>query len=125
MMAYLLVYFYKLKPEVKEKFLEISSRSNKKFQEYGGVTEQIFKLSTSPKNYGFSSISEKLQVEEGEELWIGLLRFQSEEHARMTMEDFDQDPEMKERLDEFVTHVAPLEKLVFGEFVSETEAVTV
>ncbi|WP_379839600.1 hypothetical protein [Fictibacillus nanhaiensis] len=125
MMAYLLVYFYKLKPEVKEKFLEISDTSNKKFQEYGGVTEQIFKLSTSPKNYGLSSISEKLQVEEGEELWIGLLRFQSEEHARMTMEEFDRDLEVKERLEEFVTHVAPLEKLVFGEFVSENKVVTV
>ncbi|MBN3554513.1 hypothetical protein JYA63_09565 [Fictibacillus nanhaiensis] len=124
-MAYLLVYFYKLKPEVKEKFLEISDTSNKKFQEYGGVTEQIFKLSTSPKNYGLSSISEKLQVEEGEELWIGLLRFQSEEHARMTMEEFDRDLEVKERLEEFVTHVAPLEKLVFGEFVSENKVVTV
>jgi hypothetical protein len=122
-MAYLLVYFYKLTPEVKEKFLEISAQTNKKFQEYGGVTEQIFKLSSSPKNYGISSISDKLKVEDNEELWIGLLRFQSEEHARITMEDFDQDPEVNELLNEFIAYVAPLEKLVFGEFVSGQEAV--
>lgn len=122
-MAYLLVYFYRLKPEVKEKFLEISAQTNKKFQEYGGVTEQIFKLSSSPKNYGISSISDKLKVEDNEELWIGLLRFQSEEHARITMEDFDQDPEVNELLNEFIAYVAPLEKLVFGEFVSGQETV--
>ena len=122
-MAYLLVYFYRLTPEVKEKFLEISAQTNKKFQEYGGVTEQIFKLSSSPKNYGISSISDKLKVEDNEELWIGLLRFQSEEHARITMEDFDQDPEVNELLNEFIAYVAPLEKLVFGEFVSGQEAV--
>lgn len=124
-MAHLLLYFYKLKPEVKKKFLEISAQTNKKFQEYGGVTEEIFKLSTSPKNYGISSISEKLNIEEDEELWIGLLRFQSEEHARMTMEDFDRDSEVNELLDEFVVHVAPLENLVFGEFVSGQEVVSV
>ncbi|GGB63874.1 DUF1428 family protein [Fictibacillus barbaricus] len=122
-MAYLLVYFYRLTPEVREKFLEISAQTNKKFQEYGGVTEQIFKLSSSPKNYGISSISDKLKVEDNEELWIGLLRFQSEEHARITMEDFDQDPEVNELLNEFIAYVAPLEKLVFGEFVSGQEAV--
>lgn len=122
-MAYLLVYFYRLTPEVKEKFLEISAQTNKKFQEYGGVTEQIFKLSSSPKNYGISSISDKLKVEDNEELWIGLLRFQSEEHARITMEDFDLDPEVNELLNEFIAYVAPLEKLVFGEFVSGQEAV--
>lgn len=122
-MAYLLVYFYRLTPEVKEKFLEISAQTNKKFQEYGGVTEQIFKLSSSPKNYGISSISDKLKVEDNEELWIGLLRFQSEEHARITMEDFDKDPEVNELLNEFIAYVAPLEKLVFGEFVSGQEAV--
>lgn len=122
-MAYLLVYFYRLKPEVKEKFLEISAQTNKKFQEYGGVTEQIFKLSSSPKNYGISSISDKLKVEDNEELWIGLLHFQSEEHARITMEDFDKDPEVNELLNEFIAYVAPLEKLVFGEFVSGQETV--
>ncbi|MBY6037665.1 hypothetical protein KUV80_13425 [Fictibacillus nanhaiensis] len=122
-MAHLLVYFYKIKPEVKEKFLDICAQTNKKFQEYGGVTEQIFKLSSMPKNYGISSISESLDVEEGEELWIGLLRFQSEEHARMTMHDFDGDREVNELLNEFVTYVAPLEKLLFGEFDSGQEVV--
>ncbi|MFE1245369.1 hypothetical protein ACFW35_14665 [Fictibacillus sp. NPDC058756] len=118
-MAHLLVYLYKIKPEAKEKFLEISAKTNKKFQEYGGVTEQIFKLSPSSKNYGISLIPEKLDVKEDEELWIGLLHFQSEEHARLTMEDFDSDKEVNELLNEFVAHVAPLDHILFGEFVSE------
>lgn len=122
-MAHLLVYFYKIKPEAKAKFLEISAQTNKKFQEYGGVNEEIFKLSSAPKNYGISPISEKLDIKENEELWIGLLRFQSEEHARITMGDFDADPEVNELFKEFVAHVAPLDKLLFGEFKSGQEKV--
>lgn len=122
-MAHLLVYFYKIKPEMKEKFLEICAQTNKKFQEYGGVTERIFRLSPSSKNYGVSSIPEKLEVQEDEELWIGLLRFQSEKHARITMEAFDSDAEVNALLNEFVSHVAPLDHVLFGEFVSGHETV--
>jgi hypothetical protein len=117
-MAHLLVYFYKIKPDVKDKFLKICEQTNKKFQEYGGVTEQIFKLSPASKNYGVSSIPDKLAIGEDEELWIGLLHFQSEEHARITMKDFDSDIEVNELLNEFVAHVAPLDHVLFGEFVS-------
>jgi hypothetical protein len=124
-MAHLLVYFYKIKPEVKGKFLEICAQTNKKFQEYGGVSEQLFKLSPTSKNYGVSLIPEKLDVKEDEELWIGLLRFQSEEHARITMQDFDSDTEVNEWLNEFVVHVAPLDHVLFGEFVSEQEALKI
>ncbi|MCM3719030.1 hypothetical protein [Fictibacillus phosphorivorans] len=118
-MPHLLVYLYKIKPEAKEKFLEISAETNKKFQEYGGVTEQIFKLSPSSKKYGASLIPEKLDLQKEEELWIGLLQFQSEEHARITMADFDSDEEVNELLNEFVAHVAPLDHILFGEFVSQ------
>ncbi|MDR7071432.1 hypothetical protein [Fictibacillus barbaricus] len=117
-MAHLLVYFYKIKPEVKEKFLEILAQTNKKYQEYGGVSEQLYKLSDAPKNYGISPLAEKLDICEGEELWIGLLHFQSEEHARITMQDFDADQEVNVLFNEFVAYVAPLDKLLFGEFDS-------
>ncbi|WNB91181.1 hypothetical protein [Bacillus sp. NEB1478] len=120
-MAHLLVYFYKIKPEAKEKFLEISAQTNKKFQEYGGVSEQIYKLSEAPKTYGISPLAEKLDISGNEELWIGLLHFQSEEHARITLEDFDADPEVNNLYKEFIAHVAPLDKLLFGEFDSEKE----
>jgi len=122
-MAHLLVYLYKIKPEAKDKFLEICAQTNKKFQEYGGVSEQLFKLSSSSKNYGVSLIPEKLDVKEDEELWIGLLRFQSEEHARITMDDFDSDREVNELLNEFVAHVAPLDQVLFGEFDSGHDVV--
>jgi hypothetical protein len=118
-MEYIMLYFYKLKHESVEKFLEISAETREKYILYGGEAEEIYKLAGTPKNYGLNFITSELKVEENEELWLGIVKFNSEEHARQVMQEFDKDKKVNELYEEFITYVTPLNKISFGEFEKE------
>ncbi len=115
-MGYHLVYFYKLKPGRMDKFFEILRQTGEKYQEYGGEPEEIFKLESAAKDYGLNSIGGLLNPEEEEEIWLGIVKFKSESHAKEVMSQFDKDPKVNELYHEFINDVIPLRNITYGEF---------
>ncbi|KGX85616.1 hypothetical protein [Pontibacillus marinus] len=115
-MSYVLLYFYKIEPEKVERFFEIFKQTKEKYIEYGGEAEEVFKLEEPDKSYGLHTLDKELNLGTHEELWLGLVRFNSEEHAKEVMEKFDRDEKVNELYNEFISSVTPLNKITFGEF---------
>lgn len=119
MSDYVYLYMYRLTEDKVEDFLKICSGTRRKYEQYGGKAEEVYRCTSGPKDYGVQWLPQLANLREDEQLWIGIVKFRSEQHARDVMEKFDNDEEVNRLYNEFISTVTPLENVSYAEFMKQ------
>ena len=91
-------------------------RAREIYREHGALGEELFALHDRTCKYGVTGLWEVLPTTEGEELWIGLDRYESLEHCAEVMKKVDADPEIEPLYERTIKLVSSASRIMRGEF---------
>ncbi len=112
---YTSIYIYRIKKESVEEFLAIEREAGKVYIEHGAIFCDIYRASKLTAMYGCVAFTEAMDVDEDEEVLVGLSSFDDQAHHDRTMCQVDSDPRIQD-LFARVTKVLVLDRTVRGEF---------
>ena len=109
------IYIYRVPKENVDAFLRIQQEAAEIYQRYGALDDETFAPIDLKGKYGCVPFFEAFDVEEGEEVFIGISRFRDRAHHDQVMLQVDSD----ERINHLYSQVSKLldiNRVVRGEF---------
>ena len=115
-MNHLLLYIYRIHRVDREEFLEVMRRVRWIYRGHGGAGEELFLLSDDTPKYGLTGLWEVTPPVEGEEVWVGLDRYEDAAHCERVMKAVNAEPAIDALYERIVGLVGSAERIVRGEF---------
>ena len=112
---YASIYIYRIKKENVDEFLAIEREAAKLYMEHGAISNDTYRASNLTAMHGCVTFTDALDVDEDEEVLIGLSGFTDQAHHDKAMSEVESDPRIQE-LFARVTKVIVLDRTVRGEF---------
>ena len=112
---YTSIYIHRIKKENVEEFLAIEREAALVYMEHGAIFNDIYRASNLTAMYGCVAFTDAMDVDEDEEVLVGLSGFDDQAHHDKTMSKVDSDPRIQELFAK-VTKVIILDRTVRGEF---------
>jgi len=115
------LYFYVIPKERRDLFLENLKQVRKNYEFFGALEGEQLYLATDPyPKYGCVGLTNLLSPGKDEEIWMGLTKFESAEHAEQVLNKLDADPGAGRLYNEFVANF-PVNRVVRCEFEGPIE----
>ena len=115
-MSYLLLYVYRIRREDREEFLEVMRSARWIYRGHGGAGEELFLLTDNTPKYGLRGFWEVTPPAEGEEIWVGLERYEDAEHCERVTKAVNTDPDIDPLYERIVGLAGSAARIVRGEF---------
>jgi uncharacterized protein YbaA (DUF1428 family) len=115
-MGYLLLYIYRIRQEDREEFLEVMRKARWIYRGHGGAGEELSLLDNDTPYHSLTGIWEVTPPAHGEEVWIGLDRYEDADQCREVMRAVDEDPDIDPLYERVVQLVGSADRIVRGEF---------
>lgn len=112
---YTSIYIYRIKRSNVDEFLAIEREAVKVYMEHGAIFSDIYRASNLTAMYGCVAFTDAIDVDEDEEVLVGLSGFEDQAHHDETMSNVDADPRIQDLFAK-VTKVIVLSRTVRGEF---------
>lgn len=109
------IYIYRVPRKNVDAFLRIQQEAAEIYQRYGTLDDETFAPVNIEAKYGCVSFSDILDVEEDEEVFIGISRFRDRAHHDQVMSQVDSDERISDLYGE-VTKLLDINRVVRGEF---------
>ena len=115
-MSYLLLYLYRIRQEDREEFLEVMRKVRWIYRGHGGAGEELFLLDNVTPYHSLTGIWQVAPPAIGEEIWIGLDRYEDADQCEQVMQAVDEDPDINPLYERVVQLVGSADRIVRGEF---------
>ena len=115
-MSHLLLYIYRIRQEDREEFLQVMRKARWIYRGHGGAGEELFLLENMTPYYTLQGLWEVTPAEEGEEIWVGLDRYEDAGHCQRVSKAVDADPAIDPLYEKIVGLVGSPGRIVRGEF---------
>ena len=112
---YTSVYIYRVKKENVEEFLAIEREAAKVYLEHGSINYDVYRGLNLTAMYGCAGFADSFDVDDDEEVLIGLNGFHDEAHHDETMPKVNADPRIQDLFAK-VVKVTSLERTIHGKF---------
>jgi hypothetical protein len=115
------LYFYVIPKEKRDFFLKNLDQVRKNYESFGALEgERLYLATDAYPKYGCAGLANLLSPGKDDDIWMGLIKFESAEQAEQVLNKLDADPTASQLYNEFVANF-PVNRVVRCEFEGPVE----